>query len=120
MRKAVQKNLAATVVPCICLQQMVRKQVTAHAVDRAGDRGAAAKHVVTLLLVDTEGHDDKVLESYPFGEVATWRVRFECNKLPPKRLQAVRQRLVSHGFIPLQLGDKSSMSDDVWHHPDSQ
>tara|TARA_B110001452_G_scaffold93486_1_gene77187 strand:+ start:104 stop:1372 length:1269 start_codon:yes stop_codon:yes gene_type:complete len=112
MRRVMEANMVATEVPCLCLRRAVAQRRRG----RPQRQGAAA---VQLLVIDTEGHDAHVLAAYPFGEVETWRVQFESNKLNSTALAAARERLATHGFRPLQLGDVQRMPDDVWHHPGS-
>ena len=64
-----------------------------------------------------EGHDTTVLESYPFGSVPTWRVIFEAYHLQRGRLLRATALLRSHGFVPLNPGNRYLSS---WHNIRSQ
>jgi hypothetical protein len=60
-------------------------------------------------------YDLKVLQSYPFGTVPTWRVQFETKHLSREDRVATHQLLSQHGYLPLA----QNHDDETWHHPKS-
>ena len=88
-------NVRAFDVPCFCLQTQLPL------------RG------LTLLLIDTEGHDAAVIEQFPFETVNVTRVRFEASHLTDQTLYAARSRLIAHGFRWVYLNGQ----DEIWHRP---
>ena len=80
-------------------------------------RELSGESAVQLLLVDAEGHDDEVLEQYPFERVETWRVVFEAARISREKFSAAATRLRLAGFRHIAGGFNSMQS--VWHHLNS-
>jgi len=104
MRDVVAMNVLTTEVRCLCLERSLESRLTQR------------RHTaVSLLVIDTEGYDLKVLQSYPFGTVPTWRVQFETKHLSREDRVATHQLLSQHGYLPLA----QNHDDETWHHPKS-
>ena len=86
-------------MPCVCFDELL-----------------AGESAVTLLVIDTEGFDYKVLSQYPFGQLATHRVVFEAVHLKRWEFDAAATLLHRHGFVHLSGG---YWGNSVWHHRDA-
>ena len=65
-----------------------------------------------------EGHDDKVLEQYPWGIVPTYRVIYEQSHIGEARHIKTMKLLRSHGYENVH-GWASTAMLSVWHHVNS-
>lgn len=72
---------------------------------------------LTLLFVDAEGYDDRVLSQFPFSSVRVARVVFEGVHLKRPAFEATAALLQSHGFELVWGGRMSYQS--TWHRVNS-
>ena len=98
MKRLVQDNLVVEKVRCACLSTIARRQ-----------------RIITLLLIDTEGHDVDVLLKYPFGLVPTARVAFEAMHLTDAAWQTAVKLLHDHGFESIDTQPRGQVLS-TWHN----
>ena len=110
LRHVIKSNLRQRPIRCACLDTEIAAMAAAlpsrapPSSDPAHARkDGAARAVVDLLVVDAEGHDDQVLDQYPFGRWAPRRLVFEPKHLPPDRFQALAARLRARGYECLEV-----------------
>lgn len=103
LRGLVRDHLVAHRVSCLCLESMVPRLLT-----------EASRHAISLLMIDTEGHDLNVLQQYPFARVPTERVIYETLHLQDHEIVIAAKHMRSHGFVSL-MAPLSRSRFSVWH-----
>ena len=99
LRNLVRDHLVSTRVPCVCLATLLARRAATN---------------VSLLMVDTEGHDLHVLRQYPFETLPTWRVIYETKHLSGEDILHAARLMHGHGFVSL-LSPLSKGAYSVWH-----
>ena len=93
-------------------QQAQQQQAQQQAQHPARPSDLQPTRPIDLLLIDVEGFDLKVLQTFPFASTRVWRVQYEgFNLAAPARAEA-RKLLRGHGFLPLDVAG----ADETWHH----
>lgn len=100
LSRVISDNLRRADVRCFCLRKELRL--------------AQGEPAVTLLVVDTEGFDLKVLQQYPFSQLPTWYVAFEAIHLGRNDYDLAAALLRRHGFVHVRGGPGASVSE--WRH----
>ena len=73
MSRAVHDNVRGVEIRCACLETELAERSIAR---------------VTLLMIDAEGFDDRVIRAFPFGSIPVDRVIFEAVHMPNARFRA--------------------------------
>lgn len=92
MRDLIQNNLRTTLVPCL-------KWNSALLPGRA----------VSLLMVDVEGHEESVINSFPFATNPVSSVKFEAKHLNKRAINRISDKLIREGFVLKYTGE-----DQMW------
>lgn len=98
LSQVIRKNMRKTEMNCFCFERELRAQRTP----------------VSLLVVDAEGHDDKVLEQYPWGEWSPFRVVYEQTHIGETRHVKTMKLLRSLGYENVH-GWASTAYLSAWH-----
>ena len=115
---ALSKNLRPIEVACACLPSEIADLIggsvasarlpapaaaTPPLLSRLEGVGGGAWSGVDLLVVDAEGHDDRVLQTYPFVRWPPRRLIFEPKHLPSHRFANLTRHLRGHGYECLEV-----------------
>lgn len=101
MREIITKNIKETSVHCFCI---------------ATDLASHADNL-SLLMIDAEGHDDAVLEQFPFDHMKPARVIFEAFHLGLRRFYKIARYLRAYGYEMLDGSPTAYIT--TWHHVNS-
>ena len=97
LRHVLRDNVRSQRVPCYCASNLV---------DSSSSK-------LTLLLVDAEGHDAKILRRFPLDRVHVDRITFEAQHTPNELFRELGDWLLSNGFALVFGGFKAPLS--TWH-----
>ena len=113
--KACSKQLGRA-LPGNCLSQVIRKNMRKAEMNCfCFERELATQRTpVSLLVVDAEGHDDRVLEQYPWREWPPFRVVYEQTHIGETRHVKTMKLLRSHGYENVH-GWASTAYLSAWH-----
>ena len=112
------KNLRSAQVPCLCLSRAgLGLDGASHDAAGAKPPPLATPRAVTLLVIDTEGHDLEVLRQWPFASLPAFRVVFEARHMSDASFEQAAEHLSRHGFHYVAGAYGSYVSE--WHHIDA-
>lgn len=97
MKNIVSDNLQMSTVPCVRWKSLLPP----------GKR-------IDFLMIDVEGHEHRVISSFPFRENPVGRVQFEAKHLSPLALNHTRSVLAHQGFVMKTTGDDETWKRTRW------